>query len=392
MSLDRELAFETEICEYLAAHGWLYVEGDAQRYDRARALFPSDVLDFVQTTQPKEWAALTKSHGAKAAEVLLARLRAQLDQRGTLSVLRQGIDLLGLKQTLKLAEFRPALGINPDILARYAQNRLRVVRQVRYSLHNQNSIDLVLFLNGLPMATVELKTDFKQSVRDAIDQYRFDREPRPKGQPAEPLLSFPGGALVHFAVSDSEVYMTTKLDGAATSFLPFNLGDHGGAGNPTNPSGHRTAYLWQQVFARESWLEILGRYLSPKLDDKKHLVDFIFPRYHQLDVTRKLQAAVLTDGAGARYLVQHSAGSGKTNSIAWTAHFLAELHDAKDHKLFDSVLVISDRAVIDSQLQTALTDFQRTSGVVATIEGKSASKSSELAPRPPAPRRRARRT
>ena len=379
MSLDRELAFETEICEYLASHGWLYVDGDAQRYDRARALFPSDVLDFVQTTQPKEWAALTKSHGAKAAEVLLARLRAQLDQRGTLSVLRQGIDLLGLKQTLKLAEFRPALGINPDILARYAQNRLRVVRQVRYSLHNQNSIDLVLLLNGLPMATVELKTDFKQSVRDAIDQYRFDREPKPKGQPAEPLLSFPGGALVHFAVSDSEVYMTTKLDGAATSFLPFNLGDHGGAGNPTNPSGHRTAYLWQQVFAREGWLEILGRYLSPKLDDKKHLVDFIFPRYHQLDVTRKLQAAVLTDGAGARYLVQHSAGSGKTNSIAWTAHFLAELHDAKDHKLFDSVLVISDRAVIDSQLQTALTDFQRTSGVVATIEGKSASKSSELA-------------
>ena len=379
MSLDRELAFETEVCEYLASHGWLYAEGDAQRYDRARALFPSDVLDFVQTTQPKEWAALTKSHGAKAAEVLLVRLRAQLDQRGTLSVLRQGIDLLGLKQTLKLAEFRPALGINPDILARYAQNRLRVVRQVRYSLHNQNSIDLVLFLNGLPMATVELKTDFKQSVRDAIDQYRFDREPKPKGQPAEPLLSFPGGALVHFAVSDSEVYMTTKLDGAATSFLPFNLGDHGGAGNPVNPSGHRTAYLWQQVFNRESWLEILGRYLSPKLDDKKHLIDFIFPRYHQLDVTRKLQAAVLAEGAGARYLVQHSAGSGKTNSIAWTAHFLAELHDAKDHKLFDSVLVISDRAVIDSQLRTVLTDFERKTGVVATIEGKFASKSSELA-------------
>ena len=145
MSLDRELAFETEICESLAAHGWLYVEGDAQRYDRARALFPSDVLDFVQTTQPNEWAALTKSHGAKAAEVLLSRLRAQLDQRGTLSVLRQGIDLLGLKQTLKLAEFRPALGINPDILARYAQNRLRVVRQVHHSLNNaQDAVDLVL--------------------------------------------------------------------------------------------------------------------------------------------------------------------------------------------------------------------------------------------------------
>ena len=197
---------------------------------------------------------------------------------------------------LKLAEFKPALAINPDILARYAANRLRVVRQVRYSQHNENSIDLVLFLNGLAVATAELKTDFTQSIGDAIDQYRFDRLPRPKGQAAEPLLSFPDRALVHFAVSNSEVHMVTRLAGPATVFLPFNRGNEGAAGNPVNPNpngGHRSAYLWEQVWARESWLEILGRYLIPQRDKKKQIEKIIFPRFHQLDVTRKLQVAVL---------------------------------------------------------------------------------------------------
>ena len=213
MSLHKEINFETEICEHLAANGWLYAEGDAAKYDRARALFPEDVLAWVQATQPKAWEAIVKNHGAHAAETLLTRLRDQIDQRGTLDVLRHGIEMLGLRDKLKLAQFKPALAINPEILARYAANRLRVVRQVRYSLHNENSIDLVLFLNGLPVATAELKTDFTQSVGDAIDQYRFDRHPKPKGQAAEPLLSFPSGALVHFAVSNSEVHMTTRLDG-----------------------------------------------------------------------------------------------------------------------------------------------------------------------------------
>ena len=380
MSLHKEINFETEICEHLAGHDWLYADGDAACYDRARALFPADVLAWVQATQPKAWETLTKNHGAQAGEVLLARLRDQLDQRGTLDVLRHGIELLGLKRPLKLAEFKPALAINPDILARYAANRLRVVRQVRYSLHNENCIDLVLFLNGIPVATAELKTDFTQSVDDAIDQYRFDRLPCPKGQAAEPLLSFPSGALVHFAVSNSEVYMVTKLDGPATEFLPFNQGDDRAAGNPVNPAGgHRTSYLWEQVWARESWLEILGRYMIAQRDRKKQIVRVIFPRYHQLDVTRKLQAAVLVEGPGGKYLVQHSAGSGKTNSIAWTAHFLADLHDAQGQKLFDTVLVVSDRTVIDSQLQEAIFDFERTSGVVATIKGTEGSKSGELA-------------
>ena len=380
MPIHHEINFETEICQHLSDHGWLYAEGDAGGYDRAQALFPADVLAWVQATQPKAWDILTKNHGAQAGDTLLVRLRDQIDQRGTLDVLRHGIELLGLKQPLKLAEFKPALAINADILARYTANRLRVVRQVRYSQHNENCIDLVLFLNGIPVATAELKTDFTQCIGDAIDQYRFDRHPKPKGQLGEPLLSFPNGALVHFAVSNSEVHMVTKLDGPATEFLPFNQGDHGAAGNPVNPhGGHRTAYLWEQVWERESWLEILGRYLIAQRDKKKVIRQIIFPRYHQLDVTRKIQVVVIIDGVGGRYLVQASAGSGKTNSIAWTAHFLAELHDAQDRKVFDTVLVVSDRTVIDTQLQEALFDFQRQTGVVATIRGNESSKSKELA-------------
>ena len=380
MSLHKEISFENEICAHLAGNGWLYAEGDAAGYDRKAALFTADVLAWVQQTQPQAWETLVKNHGSKAADTLIARLRDQTDQRGTLDVLRHGIELLGLKNPLKLAEFKPALAINPDILARYAANRLRVVRQVRYSLHNENSMDLVLFLNGLPVATAELKTDFTQSIDDAIDQYRFDRNPKAKGQLGEPLLSFPHGALVHFAVSNKEVAMVTRLDGPATTFLPFNLGHEGGAGNPVNSAGgHRTAYLWERVWACDSWLEIIGRYLIDQRDEKKHIKAIIFPRYHQLDVTRKLQAAVVADGPGSKYLIQHSAGSGKTNSIAWTAHFLAELHDAAHRKVFDTVLVVSDRNVIDSQLQEALFDFQRTTGVVATIRNTEGSKSAALA-------------
>ena len=379
MTIHKEIAFEDEICEHLGAHGWVYVEGDASRYDRARALFPDDVLAWVQSTQPAAWEAVEKNHGTAAGETLLDRLRDSLDQRGTLDVLRHGIDMLGLKGKLPLAQFKPALGINPEIRDRYEQNRLRVLRQVRYSLHNENSIDLVLFLNGIPVATVELKTDFTQRVGDAIDQYRYDRDPRPKGRAAEPLLTWPSGALVHFAVSNSDVFMTTRLAGAATHFLPFNRGDAGAAGNPPHPSGHRTAYLWEEVWQRDSWLEILGRYLVGEKDDKRKLKATIFPRYHQLDSTRRLQAAVLDDGPGRKYLIQHSAGSGKTKTIAWTAHFFADLHTAAHEKLFDTVLVVSDRTVIDGQLQDALFDFERTTGVVAKISGDRGSKSGELA-------------
>lgn len=380
MSLHKEISFENEICDHLADHGWLHAEGDYSHYDRARALFPADLVAWVQESQLDAWETLTKQQGSAVESTLLDRVRTQLDQRGTLDVLRNGVELLGLKKPLQVAQFKPALAINQDILDRYKANRLRVVRQVRYSLHNENSIDLVLFLNGLPIATVELKTDFTQSIGDAVDQYRYDRNPKPKGQEPEPLLSFPNGALVHFAVSNSEVRMTTRLTGAKTFFLPFNLGNNGGAGNPPNhDGGHRTAYLWEQVWESEGWLEILGRYLIAERDKKGQIDKLIFPRYHQLDATRKLQEAALRDGPGTKYLIQHSAGSGKTNSIAWTAHFFSELHDKENKKLFDSVIVVSDRNVIDAQLQEVLFGFQRKTGVVATITGKSGSKSSELA-------------
>jgi type I restriction enzyme R subunit len=379
VGLHKEINFEKEICEHLAVHGWEYAEGESDRYDRARALFPEDVLAWVQATQPKAWDALVKNHGAHAGETLLQRLRDSLDTRGTLDVLRHGIEMLGLREKIALVQFKPALEINPEIVKRYEANRLRVVRQVRYSRHNENNIDLVLFVNGLPVATAELKTDFTQKIGDAKDQYRFDRHPKPKGQDAEPLLTFPSGALVHFAVSNSEVAMTTKLEGPATQFLPFNQGNGGAAGNSVNPSGgHRTAYLWEQVWERQSWLEIIGRYLVAKKNKKKQIEKILFPRFHQLDATRKLLAAVLAEGPGGKYLIQHSAGSGKTNSIAWSAHFLADLHAADHKKVFDSVLVVSDRNVIDSQLQEAIFDFERTAGVVASIKGESASKSAEL--------------
>lgn len=379
MTLHKEISFEGEICAFLAAHGWLHAEGDAARYDRARALFPPDLIAWVQETQPQAWEALAKTNGAATQTLLLDRVRQQMNTRGTLDVLRHGVEMIGLRQPLMLAQFKPALALNAETLAHYGANRLRVVRQVRYSLANENAIDLVLFLNGIPVATVELKTDFTQSITDAIDQYRYDRDPKPKGSTSEPLLSFPSGALVHFAVSNSEVHMATHLKGLATVFLPFNKGNDGGAGNPPNLHGHRTGYLWEEIWARESWLEILGRYMVPQRDKKKQITKVLFPRYHQLDATRKLQAAVLADGPGAKYLIQHSAGSGKTNSIAWSAHFLADLHDAEHRKIFDTVLVVSDRNVIDSQLQEAIFAFERTTGVVATIKGESASKSGELA-------------
>jgi type I restriction enzyme, R subunit len=379
MALHNEIEFENEVCEHLAGNGWMYAEKDAADYDRDLALFPADVLAWVQKTQPDIWDSLTKTRGKSAGPMLLKRLRDSLNQSGTLSVLRQGFDVLGVKSKVKMAQFKPALAMNPDIMQRHAANRLRVVRQVHYSVHNENSIDLVLFLNGIPVATVELKTDNTQSIDDAVYQYKKDRNPSPKGQSAEPLLTFPSGAMVHFAVSSSRVMMTTRLAGFDTSFLPFDQGDDGASGNPLNPNGHRTAYLWEQVWQRDGWLEILGRYLVEERNDKKQISKVIFPRFHQLDATRKLQQAVLNEGAGQKYLIQHSAGSGKTNSIAWSAHFLADLHDADNKKVFDTVLVVSDRKVIDGQLQDAIDAFERTAGVVATIKGDGGSKSAELA-------------
>lgn len=380
MSIHKEIHLEDEICADLKAAGWLYDAADAGRYDRTQALFAGDAIAWIKASQPKAWEAIEKSHGAAAAKVVAERLRKSLDSQGTLAVLRQGFEMVGLKHAVAMCQFRPALAMNADLQARYAANRLRVLRQVHYSIHHENSIDLVLFVNGIPVATAELKSHYTQGVQDAMYQYKTDREPffKPKNV-AEPLLAFPGGALVHFAVSNAAAEMTTRLAGLDTTFLPFNQGNAGGAGNPPNPAGIATDYLWKEVWQRDSFLQILGRYLVPVKNAKKQLVGWIFPRYHQLTVTRKLVAAVTREGPGNKYLVQHSAGSGKTNSIAWTAHFLADLHDTEDQKVFDTVIVISDRTVLDDQLQEAITSFERTQGVVAVITGEGASKSKELA-------------
>ncbi|CPF96586.1 type I restriction component of type I restriction-modification system [Burkholderia pseudomallei] len=377
--LQQEHHFEAEICQSMAANGWLYAEGDAAHYDRDSALFLPDLLAWVQASQPDTWERLSKTHGPALTDRLAERVRKNLNERGTLDVLRRGVEMLGLKEPLSLVQFKPALALNATIQKNYAANRLRVVRQVRHSPNNSHdALDLVLFVNGIPVATVELKSNFTQSVQDAVDQYRFDRHPHPRSGMAEPLLSFPGGALVHFAVSQSEVMMTTQLAGPATVFLPFNRGNDGAAGNAPNFDGYATAYLWEEVWARDSWLDILHRYLIAKRDEKKQPKTVIFPRYHQLDATRKLVADVLEKGAGQRHLIQHSAGSGKTNSIAWTAHFLADLHDAEHKKIFDSILVVSDRNVLDAQLREAIFDFERTTGVVASITNEHGSKSGQL--------------
>ncbi len=247
-----------------------------------------------------------------------------------------------------MCQFKPAPPTSKVLRTRYAANRLRIVRQVRYSLRGGDCLDLVLFLNGIPVATAELKSGELQSAADAVDQYRCERLPKAAGATSpEPLLSFPGGALVHFAVSDSEVRMSTRLRGSDSVFLPFDRGDGGAAGNPPDPYGARTAYLWEDVWQIDSWMEILGRYVIPKKNANNQLTNWTFPRFHQLAVTRKLAAAALRDGPGGRYLIQHSAGSGKTNSIAWTARLMAELHDAKNAKIFDAVVVVSDRALDD---------------------------------------------
>lgn len=299
MALHQEIHFEQEICDHLAAHGWLYAEDDAALFDHTHGLFMPDLLAWVEATQPQSWQRLAKTHGAALPKVLAERVRKSLNERGTLDVLRRGVEILGLQSPLDLAQFKPALALNPVIQQKYLDNRLRVVRQVTHSPnHPKDEIDLVLFLNGIAVATAELKSHFTQSVDDAVDQYRKDRLPYPKGGVAEPLLAFPGGALVHFAVSQSEVMMTTRLNGADTVFLPFNRGNAGGAGNAPNPDGFATSYLWEEVWERESWLDILHRYLIGKRDDKKQLQAVIFPRYHQLDATRKLVADVKAQGAG----------------------------------------------------------------------------------------------
>jgi type I restriction enzyme R subunit len=379
-----EVVFENELCEHLAAHGWLYSANDGG-YDRERALFPEDLFAWLKETQPAEWAKHEASAKGHAEAALLDRLLKLLEDRGTVWVLRNTVKAVAAK--FDICQFKPSHGLNPETLAKYESNRLRVMRQVHYSTSNQNSIDLVFFVNGIPVATAELKTDFTQSVKDAKNQYRFDRLPKDaKTKMEEPLLKFKRGALVHFAVSTDEVYMATRLVGKSTFFLPFNLGHGGGKGNPPDQEhGYRTAYLWHRILQRDAWLDILGRFVHLEKKDEvqpdgttKKKESLIFPRYHQWNAVTQLVAAARSEGAGHNYLIQHSAGSGKTNSISWLAHQLASLHDAAEQRVFHSVLVVTDRTVLDAQLSEAIEQFEHKTGVVFSVTSEDGSKSSKL--------------
>lgn len=366
-----EAAFETVIEHHLLGHGYVAIARDG--FDRERAIFPSVVLDFIKDTQPKEWAKLEALHGPKTGEQILTDLCKWMDVSGSLATLRHGFKCYG--RTLFVAYFKAAHELNPELEERYAKNRLGLTRQLRFSARSEKSLDVTLSVNGIPIATLELKNAMTgQTVEDARRQYKQDRDPR------ETIFEWKKRTLVHFAVDTDAVLMTTRLAGSATHFLPFNKGDGGGAGNPADPQGrsYRTAYLWEEVLARDSFLDLLARFLHLQVDEKRDdrgrkvkTEQMVFPRYHQLQAVRSLVDAARTEGPGHNYLVEHSAGSGKSNTIAWLTHRLASLHDQSNRRVFDSVIVVTDRVVLDQQLQDNIYQFEHKRGVVQKIDESS---------------------
>jgi type I restriction enzyme R subunit len=375
MTQTTEKAFESYVEEMLLAKGWQ--QGKVSGWDQERALFPQVITEFIAATQPELWEAMQKQLGDQLNTMLIDALVRELAVKGSLHVLRHGFRFYGT--TFRLAFFKPAHGLNAEILEHFRANRLTVTRQVPCHPGDHATVDLVFAVNGLPVATCELKNPWTgQSWRNAVRQYREERVA------GAPLFAFKQRALVHFAADPDEVHMTTRLAGKKSFFLPFNRGSHPGevqcgAGNPQHPSGYRTGYFWEEVLERDSFLDILGHFVfverkEEKVNDGKggsRMVTreaMIFPRYHQLDATRKLIAAARAEGPGKYYLIQHSAGSGKTNSISWLSHRLASLHDASDHKVFDCVIVITDRQVLDRQLQDAIYQIEHAQGVVKAID------------------------
>ncbi|MCA9605153.1 MAG: putative DNA binding domain-containing protein [Myxococcales bacterium] len=345
-----------------------YHRRSPQDYDRGLCLLPGDVLDFLLATQPREWEKLRQHHGTEVKSRFLARLSREIGRRGALDVLRNGVKDSGCK--FQLAYFRPASGLNEELQRLHAANLFAIVRQLHYSEKGEQSLDLAIFLNGLPIFTAELKNPLNgQNVEDAIRQYKKDRDPR------EPLFAY-GRCLAHFAVDPELVFVTTSLAGPKTRFLPFNQGRFGGAGNPPVPptqKGFATSYLWERVWARDSVLDLVRQFIHEVEEEdpngrktgKRFLV---FPRYQQLDCVRSLVKHARSHGPGQRYLIQHSAGSGKSYTIAWLAHQLSTLHDAEDRRVFDSIVVVTDRRVLDRQLQSTVRQLEQTLGVVENID------------------------
>lgn len=355
-----ETRFEEEAEELLVSTK-KYSKGNPLDFNKETALINNELFPFIKETQPKEWQKFEAIHAAQSEERFLYRYAKEIQSRGLLDVVRNGLTTHGVK--FKLAYFKPASGLNEEAIALFNKNQLTVTRQIKYDRKSEKSIDLLISLNGISIITIELKNAFTgQTVSNAKRQYMFDRSPK------EPLFQFNRGSLAHFAVDTDEVFMSTKVSGRKTFYLPFNKGYHNGAGNPPIASGRKTDYLWTEVFRKDSLLEIISKFIHLEKDEDDNWDKLIFPRYHQLDVVRKAIADAQISKAGKNYLIQHSAGSGKSNSIAWLSYRLASLHDDTDNRIFDSVIVITDRRVLDNQLQETIYQFEHKQGVVQRID------------------------
>ena len=368
-----ETNFEDHIEDRLNQSG--YRSLSPADYDKYACLIPDELLRFIRQSQPEEYRKLEYQHGAQTSEKLLNRIMSQIERRGVLDVLRKGVKDRGCN--FNLTYFRPSSGMNPDHRRIHALNRFSLVRQLKYSGRNERkSLDMALFLNGLPLVTMELKNTLTgQVVTDAEKQYKVDRDPR------EPLFKFKR-CLVHFAVGNEKVSMTTRLAGNETRFFPFNRDIE----NPVNDDGHKVAYLWEDILQPDHLLDLIENFIheqevsqkvyDPALNDVKDVKTkiLVFPRYHQLDVIRALKAAIVADGVGHNYLIQHATGSGKSNSIAWLAHLLTHLYRSPTdtERIFDSVIVVTDRRVLDKQLQETIKQSEQVEGVVHRVDKDSA--------------------
>lgn len=371
-TLLKERNFEEAIENYLITEGG-YEKGIPEHLNRASALDEDTFINFIKTTQPTEWEKHTRNYPNNPEQALLRRFQEEVSATNVLQVLRHGFKDRGVK--FYPCYFKPETTMNPEHNKRYSQNILHCTRQMKFSLLDERSIDIVLLLNGIPVVSMELKNQFTgQDVSNAISQYKFDRATKDK------MFEFKQRVLVHFAVDLYDVYMTTRLQGTSTYFLPFNQGSNGagnvgGKGNPQIEDDYLTSYLWKRVLKKDSLMEILQKYMHLKVEDIKDKngkitgkkETMIFPRYHQLDVVTKLLEDVKENGSGKNYLIQHSAGSGKSNSIAWLAHRLQSLHDKNDEVIFNSVIVVTDRKILDSQLQDTIYQFDHIDGVVRPI-------------------------
>lgn len=362
----KEIGFEEFIEGKLKGlHGYL-IRG-ASVYNKDLCMDAELVLSFIQKTQAEAWQKQFEQYGADADQEFLKRLDGEIERRGTLSVLREGVTDRGV--VFKLMFPKPQSGLNEDAQNEYEANILSVMRQVKYSSKNENSIDIVLFINGLPIFTVELKNQLTgQTVKDAIQQYKTDRDPKEK------LLAFKR-CLTHFAVDTEQVFMVTELRGLGTRFLPFNKGDKNSSGNPVVEGKYKTHYLWEDVWSKDNVIDLVSNFIGIQVEEsedakgkKVKKETLLFPRYHQLDTVRRVVADTKEYGAGRNYLVQHSAGSGKSNTIAWTAHRLSELHNEKDAKVFDTIIIVTDRRILDRQLSETVEQFSHVRGVVKHVE------------------------